>query len=82
MVLLAVAGCSGGGSAVPGGGPTSAVDRLLAKAPVAADLPAGSAMARIRERGELLVGGSLDAPPLSQRDPATGEPTGFDADLW
>jgi glutamate transport system substrate-binding protein len=54
---------------------------LLAKAPVAAALPAGSAMARIKDRGELLIGGSLDAPLLSQQDPGTGELTGFDADL-
>ncbi|MET1073279.1 MAG: glutamate ABC transporter substrate-binding protein [Umezawaea sp.] len=81
VVLLVVAGCSGGESSVPGAAPASAIDALLAKAPVAADLPAGSAMARIKERGELLIGGSLDAPLLSQQDPGTGELTGFDADL-
>ena len=81
VVLLAVSGCSGGESAVPGGAPPSAIDQLLAKAPVAANIPAGSAMARIKDRGELLVGGSLDAPLLSQQNPGTGELTGFDADL-
>lgn len=80
VVLLLVTGCSGGESAVPGA-PTSAIDRLLAKAPVAATIPEGSTMARIRERGELLIGGSLDAPLLSQQNPGTGELTGFDADL-
>ncbi|PRY36406.1 glutamate ABC transporter substrate-binding protein [Umezawaea tangerina] len=81
VVLLVVAGCSGGESSVPGTAPTSGIDALVAKAPVAADLPAGSTMARIRQRGELLVGGSLDAPLLSQQDPGTGRLTGFDADL-
>jgi glutamate transport system substrate-binding protein len=80
VVLLLVTGCSGGESAVPGG-PTSAIDQLLAKAPVAATIPEGSAMARIRDRGELLIGGSLDAPLLSQQNPGTGELSGFDADL-
>ncbi|MEO6085526.1 MAG: glutamate ABC transporter substrate-binding protein [Umezawaea sp.] len=81
VVLLLVTGCSGGESAVPGGAPASAIDQLLAKAPVAATIPEGSAMARIKERGELLIGGSLDAPLLSQQNPGTGELTGFDADL-
>ena len=80
VVLLLVTGCSGGESSVPGGTP-SAIDQLVAKAPVAANVPAGSTMARIKERGELLIGGSLDAPLLSLQNPGTGELTGFDADL-
>ncbi len=38
-------------------------------------------MEKIKQRGELIVGGSLDAPLLSQQNPATGEVEGFDADL-
>lgn len=78
-LLVLVAACSGGEGAVPGS--TSTADQLFAKAPVAGELPAGSTMAKIRERGELLVGGSLDAPLLSQQNPATSEVSGFDAEL-
>ncbi|NUW44069.1 glutamate ABC transporter substrate-binding protein [Nonomuraea rhodomycinica] len=68
--------------AVPGESKTAAAD-VLANAPVAeaaAILP-GSTMEKIKKRGELLVGGSLDAPLLSQQNPATGQVEGFDADL-
>jgi glutamate transport system substrate-binding protein len=79
-VLLFVAGCSGGENAVPGGG--SKIDALLAKAPVyAGQVTPGSAVDRIRKRGRLLIGGSQDAPLLSQLDPISGELTGFDAYL-
>ncbi len=56
---------------------------LLADAPVAAaaDILPGSTMEKIKQRGELIVGGSLDAPLLSQQNPATGEVEGFDADM-
>ncbi|GLZ31898.1 amino acid-binding protein [Lentzea sp. NBRC 105346] len=78
-LALLLTGCAGGESAVPGS--TTTADQLMAKAPVAGELPAGSTMDKIRKRGELLVGGSLDAPLLSQQNPATGEVTGFDAEL-
>ncbi|MEV0146212.1 MULTISPECIES: glutamate ABC transporter substrate-binding protein [unclassified Nonomuraea] len=67
--------------AVPGESKT-ATD-VLANAPVAeaADILPGSTMEKIKQRGELLVGGSLDAPLLSQQNPATGQVEGFDADL-
>ncbi|GAA3173769.1 glutamate ABC transporter substrate-binding protein [Nonomuraea roseoviolacea] len=67
--------------AVPG--ESKAATDVLANAPVAeaaAILP-GSTMEKIKKRGELLVGGSLDAPLLSQQNPATGQVEGFDADL-
>jgi len=83
---VALAGCgSGGDSAVPpaGGGATSSPD-LFDKAPVAdaaAILP-GSTMERIKKRGKLIVAEALDAPLLSQQNPANpDEVTGFDADL-
>ncbi len=56
---------------------------IYANAPVAtaADMPAGSTMAKIKDRGELIIGGSMDAPLWSQIDPTTGQFTGFDAEL-
>lgn len=41
----------------------------------------GSTVAKIRERGVLRIGGSQDAPLLSQLDPVSGRLTGFDAEL-
>src|SRR5690606_36465873 len=81
LSLAGLAACSGGdsGSAVPGAG--GGTDDLVAEAPVAADIPPGSTMEKIKKRGELIVGGSLDAPLLSQQSPATKEVEGFDADL-
>ncbi|TMR89976.1 glutamate ABC transporter substrate-binding protein [Nonomuraea basaltis] len=82
--LLALAACGESSSpavpAVPGESQKSGV---LAKAPVAtaAEILPGSTMEKIKQRGELLVGGSLDAPLLSQQNPATGEVEGFDAEM-
>ncbi|MFD5830915.1 glutamate ABC transporter substrate-binding protein [Lentzea sp. NPDC060358] len=79
-LLLFVAGCSGGSGAVPGG--AGKLEALLAKAPVyAGQVTPGSAVDRIRARGKLVIGGSQDAPLLSQLDPVSGELTGFDAYL-
>jgi ABC-type amino acid transport substrate-binding protein len=84
--LLGLAACGETSSpAVPGAVPeqAKAKDDVLAQAPVAAaaDILPGSTMEKIKQRGELIVGGSLDAPLLSQQNPATGEVEGFDADL-
>ncbi|WP_189161595.1 glutamate ABC transporter substrate-binding protein [Sphaerisporangium melleum] len=86
LSLATVAACSDGGSAAvpPGGGDAGAqAADPYPNAPVAAasDIPAGSVMEKIKKRGELLVGGSLDAPLLSQQNPVTGQVEGFDADL-
>ncbi|WP_230984411.1 glutamate ABC transporter substrate-binding protein [Microbispora oryzae] len=86
MSVLGLSACSGtdsaGSSAVPGAASGGGGD-VLASAPVAtaADILPGSTMEKIKKRGELIVGGSLDAPLLSQQNPATGEVEGFDADL-
>jgi ABC-type amino acid transport substrate-binding protein len=79
--LSACAGTDSGSSAVPGA--TKSGGDLLAAAPVAAaaDILPGSTMEKIKQRGELIVGGSLDAPLLSQQNPVTGEIEGFDADI-
>jgi len=91
VLALALTGCGGSSesasSAVPGGAPSSApaaAQDVLAGAPVAdvaAILP-GSTMERIKQRGELVVAEALDAPLLSQQDPANPDQvTGFDADM-
>ncbi|WP_433517604.1 glutamate ABC transporter substrate-binding protein [Nonomuraea sp. CA-143628] len=83
--LLGLAACGETSSpAVPGGETKKdATTDVLAQAPVAAaaDILPGSTMEKIKQRGELIVGGSLDAPLLSQQNPATGQVEGFDADL-
>src|SRR5947209_13904176 len=89
-VTLAAAGCGGNGSTKNGAsgapGPDGAgvvPQSVYDAAPVAAasDIPAGSIMAKIRDRGHLAVGGALDAPLLSQQNPVSGKVEGFDADL-
>ncbi|TDD32881.1 glutamate ABC transporter substrate-binding protein [Nonomuraea terrae] len=80
--VLALAACGESSSpAVPGAAPSSGGTDVLAKAPVAAaaEILPGSTMEKIKQRGELIVGGSLDAPLLSQQNPVTGEVEGFDA---
>ncbi len=56
---------------------------IYANAPVAAasDIPVGSTMDKIKQRGVMIVGGSMDAPLWSQIDPTTGQFTGFDAEM-
>lgn len=82
VALLSLTACGESSSpAVPGA--ASPKSDVLAKVPVAtaAEILPGSTMEKIKQRGELLVGGSLDAPLLSQQNPATGEMEGFDADM-
>ncbi len=43
--------------------------------------PEGSTMARIRDRGVLVVGIKFDQPMFGYKDPATGRITGFDAEI-
>ena len=45
------------------------------------DLPSGSTMARIRERGRLVAGVSADTYLLGSRNPFSGRIEGFDIDL-
>ncbi|RNE64155.1 glutamate ABC transporter substrate-binding protein [Cryobacterium tepidiphilum] len=88
-VALTLTACSSGSGSVPGetsgsGSTDAATSSLFDGAPVADDtliLP-DSTMAKIKERGKLIVGEALDAPLLSQQDPANPENvTGFDAAL-
>jgi glutamate transport system substrate-binding protein len=92
VVALGLTACGGGGGssagAVPGGDGASSSsasgDDLYSSAPVAdaaAILP-GSTMEKIKKRGQLVVAEALDAPLLSQQDPANPDDVeGFDADL-
>lgn len=83
--LLTAAGCGSGGGTPQnaGGNDVSAIDQVLAAAPVASAsaIPAGSLMAQIKQRGTMNIGGTDAGPVFSIRDPVTGKLTGFDADL-
>lgn len=85
---LTLTACSSGSGSVPGetsgSEQTDATSSVFENAPVAADelIIPDSTMAKIKERGKLIVGEALDAPLLSQQDPANPDDvTGFDADL-
>ena len=87
--MLGLAACSSDSSAVPGADPTasaaaSSLDEVYKNAVVAdaADILPDSTMAKIKERGTLIVAEALDAPLLSQQDPSNPDDVeGFDADL-
>ncbi|MGI5513469.1 glutamate ABC transporter substrate-binding protein [Streptomyces sp. CA-106131] len=87
FLALGLSACGGGGSALPGGpgsqsaGSSDSTASFLKGAPVAAEatMADGTTMAKIRKRGYLIVGGSSDAPLLSQKNPVTGKYEGFDA---
>ena len=87
--MLGLAACSSDSSAVPGADPTasgaaSSLDDVYKNAVVAdaADILPDSTMAKIKERGTLIVAEALDAPLLSQQDPSNPDDVeGFDADL-
>ncbi|WP_026413347.1 glutamate ABC transporter substrate-binding protein [Actinomadura oligospora] len=83
LSLAGLTACSDGdsGSSVPGAAGGGKQDDLIAAAPVAANLPAGSTMEKIKKRGQLVIGGSLDAPLLSQQNPGTKKVEGLDADF-
>ncbi|WP_020668826.1 glutamate ABC transporter substrate-binding protein [Amycolatopsis nigrescens] len=76
---LMLGSCAADNAAVPTGKDSGLFDRApVAGAEAIANSPTAKA---VRERGELVVGGSLDAPLLSQQNPITGETEGFDATL-
>ena len=73
-------------SAPPAPAPATCDDRLQSYAPDGPlpdpdDLPAGSTMAEIRERGRLVAGVSADTFLLGSRNPLNGRVEGFDIDL-
>ncbi|MGC4853250.1 glutamate ABC transporter substrate-binding protein [Micromonospora sp. DT4] len=88
LLAATVAGCGGQSVSLPGeqsgaapGG--DSIEKALAEAPTAAPnlIPAGTTMAKIKEKGALTVGGTETAALFSLRDPMTGKLSGFDATL-
>ena len=79
-LLLVTAGCTGD-AASSGDGKDGGKKSLVDRAPVAAPqvVAASESAQAIQERGELLVGGVVDMPLMSQRNPASGQTRGFDA---
>jgi polar amino acid transport system substrate-binding protein len=73
-------------SSAPAPAPAACDDALRSYAPDGPlpgpdDLPRGSTMAKIRERGRLVAGVSADTYLLGSRNPLTGRVEGFDIDL-
>ncbi|WP_245975518.1 glutamate ABC transporter substrate-binding protein [Amycolatopsis palatopharyngis] len=84
LVLVAVAACtSEPAQQAPSEDASSGAPSLLDLAPVATaeELGSSSTAQAIKRRGELLVGGEVNMPLLSQRNPTTGQTEGFDAAL-
>lgn len=89
VAALTITGCSSESSVAPVGGSDDNASKqqqemraLFKNAPVADDalITPGSTMAKIKDRGVLIVGEALDAPLLSQQNPLNpDEVTGFDA---
>lgn len=63
------------------GDPTRSYAPLPGGVPAPDALPAGSTMARIRDRGHLIAGVSGDSYLLASRNPFTGVIEGFDIDM-
>ena len=59
----------------------SCVFATLASAATIDQFPADSTMAKIHQRGKLVVGSSLNTLMFSSRNPLTGDVEGFEADL-
>jgi glutamate transport system substrate-binding protein len=47
----------------------------------AQQFPAGSTMAELQDRGEVVIGVKFDVPPFGFKNPQTGDVEGFDVDL-
>ena len=45
------------------------------------EFPAGSTMAKLQEKGEIVIGVKYDVPPFGFENPQSGEVEGFDVDL-
>ncbi|WP_077049159.1 glutamate ABC transporter substrate-binding protein [Pseudomonas sp. KK4] len=59
----------------------SCIFAASASAATAEQFPADSTMAKIQQRGKLVVGSSLNTLMFSSKNPMTGEVEGFEADL-
>lgn len=56
---------------------------FMDRAPIASEeeIAASKTATEIRDRGQMLIGGDLNLPLISQRNPTTGQTEGFDATL-
>ncbi|ROS77038.1 glutamate ABC transporter substrate-binding protein [Cellulomonas sp. PhB143] len=79
--LAGAAGAAGKTAATSSCGDPTASYAPDGDLPSPADLPAGSTMAKIRERGALRVGVSADTLLMGSRNPLDGEIEGFDIDV-
>ena len=70
---LALAGCSSGSASSPSG--SSEVTASVSA------FPDGSTMAKIQDRGKVVVGTAFDIPLFAVKNPTTGKVQGFDADI-
>jgi glutamate transport system substrate-binding protein len=71
LAALVLAACGDDDDDDDGGEETTAVE----------EFPAGTTMAEIQDRGELVIGVKYDVPPFGLNNPETGEVEGFDVDL-
>jgi polar amino acid transport system substrate-binding protein len=69
-----------GGPSAPACDPRASL-RPQGSLPAPGVMPAGSTMAKIAQRGRLVVGADQNAYFLGYRDPATGQLSGFDIDV-
>ena len=69
LLMLGALGCGSGTGAAP------------SKAANQPSFPADSYMARIQQRGQLIVGVKYDTPPFGSLNPVNNRVEGFDADL-
>ena len=74
LTLLGAA-CGGGDDEEPAAGDDGAMEEE------AGEFEAGSTMAEIQERGEIVIGVKYDVPPFGFKNPQTGDVEGFDVDM-
>jgi glutamate transport system substrate-binding protein len=70
VAALAFAACGGDDDDDDGGGE-----------PAAEEFPAGTTMAELQDKGEIIIGVKFDVPPFGFKNPQTGDVEGFDVDL-
>ena len=78
LLVLIVAGCGGATGAAPKPAATGSGTPAASTRP---SFPADSYMARLQQRGNLIVGVKYDTPPFGSLNPINNQVEGFDADL-
>lgn len=73
MLSLGLVAVACGSEEPTGTGATTTVEQR--------EFPAGSTMAKIQQRGKLIVGTKFDQPLFGLKDPTTGDVKGFDAEI-